>query len=141
LSLPIPLRYRIAYDRELCSEVLGVFLRTVFGSLRRRAKEELGVTDGQSGSVSTLQRFGGAINLNLHVHSLILDGVYADPENTVPRPLDRLSPCRGTNIHGRAAGAISRARQRQCGVRRETAGALPPQEPVPLPRQRVEGRE
>ncbi len=23
LSLPIPLRYRIAYDRELCSEVLA----------------------------------------------------------------------------------------------------------------------
>jgi hypothetical protein len=82
LSLPIPLRYRIAYDRELCSEVLGVFLRTVFSSLRRRAKEELGVPDGQSGSVSTLQRFGGSINLNLHIHSLILDGVYADPENT-----------------------------------------------------------
>ena len=64
LSLPIPLRYRIAYDRELCSEVLGVFLRTVFSSLRRRAKHHFGVTNGQSGSVSTLQRFGGAINLN-----------------------------------------------------------------------------
>ena len=35
LSLPIPLRYRVAYDRELCSEVLGVFLRNVFSSLRR----------------------------------------------------------------------------------------------------------
>jgi hypothetical protein len=95
LSLPIPLRYRIAYDRELCSEVLGVFLRTVFSSLRRRAKHHFGVTNGQSGSVSTLQRFGGAINLNLHVHSLILDGVYADPKNTgtptfhaLPAPAD-----------------------------------------------------
>lgn len=58
LSLPIPLRYRIAYDRELCSEVLGVFLRTIFSSLRRRAKEELGVPDGQSGSVSTLHTMG-----------------------------------------------------------------------------------
>ncbi len=58
LSLPIPLRYRIAYDRELCSEVLGAFLRTVFSSLRRRAKEHFGVADSQSGSVSTLQRFG-----------------------------------------------------------------------------------
>jgi hypothetical protein len=58
LSLPIPLRYRVAYDRKLCSEVLGVFLRTVFSSLRRRAKQDLGTTGAQSGSVSTLQRFG-----------------------------------------------------------------------------------
>jgi hypothetical protein len=73
---------RVAYDRELCSEVLGVFLRTVFSSLRRRAKNQLGVADSQSGSVSTLQRFGGAINLNLHIHALVLDGLYADPEAT-----------------------------------------------------------
>ena len=37
LSLPIPFRYRIAYDRELCSEVLGVFPRTIFSSPRSRA--------------------------------------------------------------------------------------------------------
>ncbi len=38
LSLPFALRYRLAYDRELTSAVLGVFVRAVFGSLRRRAR-------------------------------------------------------------------------------------------------------
>jgi hypothetical protein len=82
LTLPIPLRYRIAYDRPLCSDVLGVFIRTVFRSLRRRAKKHLGIEHGQSGSVTQIQRWGGAVNLNVHFHSVFLDGVYADPDNT-----------------------------------------------------------
>ena len=35
---------------------------------------------GQTGSVTVIQRFGGALNLNLHFHILVLDGQYAaDP--------------------------------------------------------------
>jgi hypothetical protein len=95
LTLPIPLRYRVAYDRDLCSDVLGVFIRTVFRSLRRRAKKHLGIEHGQSGSVTQIQRWGGAVNLNVHFHSVFLDGVYADPDNTgtpeffpLPAPAD-----------------------------------------------------
>jgi hypothetical protein len=40
------------------------------------------VTKGQSGSESALQQFGSSINLNLHIHSVIIDGVHADPRNT-----------------------------------------------------------
>ena len=29
------------------------------------------------GAVAVIQRFGGALNLNLHVHALVLDGVFA----------------------------------------------------------------
>ena len=32
----------------------------------------------QPGSVTFLQRFGGSINLNLHVHLIVLEGVYED---------------------------------------------------------------
>jgi hypothetical protein len=38
LSLPFALRYRLAYDARLTSEVLRIFLRCVFASLRRRAR-------------------------------------------------------------------------------------------------------
>ncbi len=82
LTLPIPLRYRVAYDRNLCSDVLGVFIRTVMRTLRRRAKRLLGIDHGQSGSVTQIQRWGGAVNLNVHFHSVFLDGVYADPDDT-----------------------------------------------------------
>jgi hypothetical protein len=92
LSLPIPLRYRLAYDHKLCSAVLGVFLRTVFGALQRRAREELGVVGGLSGSVTFVQRFGGSINLHTHFHAIALDGVYADPEDTGTPRFFALSP-------------------------------------------------
>ncbi len=82
LTLPIPLRYRVAYDRTLCSAVLSVFIRSVMRSLRRRAKRHLGIDRGKGGSVTQIQRWGGAVNLNVHFHAIFLDGVYADPGNT-----------------------------------------------------------
>jgi len=39
LSVPFALRYRLAYDPSLLSAVLNVFIRVVFGDLRRRARE------------------------------------------------------------------------------------------------------
>ena len=76
LSLPFPLRYRLAYDRALATPLLAAFLRAVFASLRRRARERYGVRRAKCGAVTFLQRFGGALNLNVHFHSLVLDGVY-----------------------------------------------------------------
>jgi hypothetical protein len=66
LSLPFALRYRLAYDAALTSAVLGVFVRTVFASLRRRARKKRGVTRGKCGAVTFVQRFGDALNLNVH---------------------------------------------------------------------------
>ena len=77
LSLPWQLRYRLAYDAPLVREVLGIFVRAVFGSLRRRARSHWGVARSQGGAVTFVQRFGDALNLNVHFHSLVLDGVYA----------------------------------------------------------------
>jgi hypothetical protein len=37
LLLPFALRYRLVFDQELCSEVLRIFVQSVFTSLRRRA--------------------------------------------------------------------------------------------------------
>jgi hypothetical protein len=78
LSLPYSLRYRLAYDRKLLSVVLDAFIKSVFASHRRRAKEHYAVkTRPQPGGVTFVQRFGGSINLNVHFHTLVLDGVYA----------------------------------------------------------------
>ncbi len=48
----------------------------MLGSLRARARRE-GVAEGRGGAVAVVQRFGGALNLNIHVHALVLDGVFA----------------------------------------------------------------
>jgi hypothetical protein len=79
--------------------VLGAFLGTVFSFQRRRAHRLLGIANGKTGSVSFLQRSGGAISLNLHYRVLVIDGVYADPEGTmkgeVPRETARSTPSCG----------------------------------------------
>jgi hypothetical protein len=41
-----------------------VFLRAVLGALRARARHH-GVADGRGGAVAVIQRFGGALNLNV----------------------------------------------------------------------------
>jgi len=78
LSLPVALRYRLAYDAPLVAEILRVFVRAVFGSLRRRTRDRHGIRQTQGGAVTFVQRFGGALNLNVHFHTLALDGVYVD---------------------------------------------------------------
>lgn len=42
---------------------------------RQRARR-LGVRDGQSATLTVIQRFGGALNLNIHFQTLVLDGVF-----------------------------------------------------------------
>jgi len=76
LSLPHRLRYRLAWDHDLCRAVVGVLLRAVLGWLRHRGAAR-GMHAGRGGAVAVIQRFGGALNLNLHIHALVLDGVFA----------------------------------------------------------------
>jgi hypothetical protein len=83
LSLPFEIRYRLAWDGKLVSAVMAVFLRAVYGWYRRQAKEQ-GHADGRCGSVSFVQRFGSALNLNPHFHVLMLDGVYITGADGTP---------------------------------------------------------
>ena len=81
LSFPIALRYRLAYDSRLVRDVLRIFMQAVFASLRRRARDASGIRKAQCGAVTLVQRFGGAINLNIQLHSLVLDGALCYAEN------------------------------------------------------------
>ena len=74
LSFPIPLRILFAAHPELLSPLLHVirvviasFLLKVCGLKRDQA---------HTGAVTLIQRFGSAANLNIHLHCLVLDGVY-----------------------------------------------------------------
>jgi hypothetical protein len=75
LSLPLEIRFRLAHDGDLLSDVLGVFLRVVRGWYRTQGRQ-LGLAECRGGSVTFAQRFGSALNLNQHFHSLALDGVF-----------------------------------------------------------------
>ena len=73
--------------------MLREFLRSVFAWQKKRGRE-LGIREGQTGAVTFQQRFGGALNLNPHFHSLIPDGLFVLPPPTAPTdgaPCDRLT--------------------------------------------------
>jgi putative transposase/transposase-like zinc-binding protein len=80
LTLPFRLRYRLAFDADLTQAVLSIFVRAIFVSLRRRARKRRPLPTPQCGAVTFIQRFGDALNLNVHFHTLALDGVFeGDP--------------------------------------------------------------
>jgi hypothetical protein len=110
LTLPYPLRYRCAYDAPLTSEVLRAFLRALFSALRRRAKSRWGAPRGQCGSVTFVQRFGSALNLNVHFHTLALDGVYTRDEGNATRflPLPPPDPDEVARVLAGTARRIAR---------------------------------
>jgi len=85
LTVPWERRFLLARRPDLAQGVLQVVLRAIFGWYRKRAQEG-GIPEGETGSITILQRFGSALNLNLHFHSLVLDGVYArDPKTGILR--------------------------------------------------------
>lgn len=75
LSVPKQVRYHLVRKRKLRKKVREIFMDEVFKDVRRRA----GVTrKAQGGAVTVEPRFGSALNLNLHLHSAVLDGVYVE---------------------------------------------------------------
>ena len=65
---------------SLFSFLLAVFLRTVNAWYRRQARAQ-GYTGVRCGSVTFVQRFRSAINLNPHFHLLLFDGVYVTTDD------------------------------------------------------------
>ncbi len=80
LSLPAPLRYLVAYDNDALNAVLSIFMGALFSYMRKKAKwcggKALNGKIYHAGAVTFIQRFGSALNLNLHMHSQVSDGVY-----------------------------------------------------------------
>ncbi|MFT5451770.1 MAG: hypothetical protein ACI9N9_001256 [Enterobacterales bacterium] len=56
-------------------KVLGIVNRVLSTHLSHKAG--FTKTSAQTGAVTLIQRFGSALNLNIHFHMLLLDGVYA----------------------------------------------------------------
>jgi ribosomal protein S27E len=76
LSVPFPLRFLFASNPKAMTGVLGIVYRTIATHLTHKA----GFTKfmSQTGAVTLIQRFGSALNLNIHFHMLFLDGVFFD---------------------------------------------------------------
>ena len=75
LSFPFQLRFLFASYPEIMGKVLGIVNRVLSTHLIHKAGFTR--TEAQTGAVTLIQRFGSALNLNIHFHMLVLDGVYA----------------------------------------------------------------
>ena len=76
LSVPHPLRFLFASQPKIMGKVLGIVYRTLATHLIQKAGYKK--SQAHTGAVTLIQRFGGALNLNIHFHMLFLDGVYED---------------------------------------------------------------
>ncbi len=66
LSLPWALRRAVAFDRKLSAALLRASVRAV-----TRHHARLAGPGARFGAVTVIQRFGGALNLNPHFHTLV----------------------------------------------------------------------
>ena len=74
LSLPRWARFLLACDPALITRTLHLALRGIFARQRLRARR-LGVRGTRAGAVTFVQRFGSALNLNVHFRCVVPDGV------------------------------------------------------------------
>ena len=74
ISFPFQLRYLFARYPKAMSQALAIVYRTIATHLIKKA----GLTHktAKTGGITLIQRFGSALNLNVHFHMLLLDGVY-----------------------------------------------------------------
>jgi len=88
-TFPRPVRSHLAADPKLATLALREVLRSIFAWQRRRTRS-LGVRPARAhsnGAFTAIQRFNSALELALHFHSLIPDGVFiGDPRDLDARP-------------------------------------------------------
>jgi ribosomal protein S27E len=98
LAFPWPLRLLLSTRPAAVTRVLAIVTRAIETALIRRA----GLTrkSGACGGIVTLiQRFGSSLNLNVHLHMLVLDGVYANDNGKLHfQPLPAPAPATMTQL-------------------------------------------
>jgi len=100
------------------SKVLGIVYRTIASHLIRQAN--LTRATAHTGAVTLIQRFGSALNLNVHLHMLFLDGVYVEEQGTLT--FRRVAPPTTMQLQAlleRLAQRIGRHLQRSGWLRRD----------------------
>ena len=75
LSLPRWARFLLARDPRLITRALRLALNEIFKLHRRRARKT-GARNSRPGAITFVQRFGSALNLNVHFHMVVPDGAF-----------------------------------------------------------------
>jgi hypothetical protein len=79
-TAPKALRLRLARDPAWTTWVGSLAVRAI-GVWQRHLARKQGLRVPQTGAITFVQRFGGLVNLNVHFHLLVPDGVFIDNED------------------------------------------------------------
>jgi len=114
LSLPFALRFLLAREPDVLTHVLGIVYGEIARHILRKARlTRATAATGATGAVTLIQRFGSALNLNVHFHMLFLDGAYlVDTSPPVFRRIGAPSANELGTLVGRIAERIGRALER-----------------------------
>jgi hypothetical protein len=77
---PYAHRFLLSSHPKLLTSTIGIFNRATSSFYKQKAKS-VRIKNPQVGSLVVIQRFGGALNLNMHFHSLFMDGVFYEDES------------------------------------------------------------
>ena len=142
LSVPFPLRFLFASKPSVMGKVLGIVHRVIATHLIRKAGYTK--TTAQTGVITLIQCFGGALNLNIHLtcmdalmsrahgcagatHMLYLDGVYIGGSDAQPMRFRRVkapTKVKLTKLTLTIAHRVGRYLERQGLVERDTGNVF-----------------
>lgn len=90
ISFPYQLRFLFAAYPHLMGKALSIIYRVISTYLIKQAGQTK--RTAKTSAATLIQRFGSALNLNIHFHMLFLDGVYIENEHgrldfrQIPKP-------------------------------------------------------
>ena len=113
LTFPYPLRFLFAAQPQVLGRVLGVVYRAISTHLLKRTGFTV-ASGAKTGAVTLIQRFGSALNLNIHFHMLFLDGAYSfEGSRPMFQRAPRPTPTELARLLHRIAQRVARLLERQ----------------------------
>ncbi len=82
LSLPFDVRARAAYDAGFLTEIIRTFARAL-GDRHRAWARSIALEKSEFAAITFVQRFGSSLNLNVHLHLVVVDGVFSHEHGTL----------------------------------------------------------
>ena len=113
-SLPPPLRFYAGFDPSLLTKILTAYTDAMSRYLRWKAKKVLNLDSvdlAHPASITVIQRWSRTLDLNIHFHSLVADGVFVQRERDGDVTFHQLPPPTRQEIDAIAWDACLRVRK------------------------------
>jgi hypothetical protein len=119
LSLPFDVRARAAYDARFLTEIIRAFARAL-GDRHRTWARSIALEPSEFAAITFVQRFGSSLNLNVHLHVVVVDGIFSREHGALA-----FTPATPPT-RAEMTGVVRRVRKRIEKLQSKSAEELPP---------------